>query len=134
MPVGASAWSSVIVRPYAALPLAADIAAAVPYARATIASYRGTLEVSWIRTSTGLQLNATLPSGTQGTVSVPKTFNTNTIVSESGTVVWQNSQYVPGVSGITNGIDDGDFITFTVTSGAFIFTTTSANQDTKIVY
>ena len=105
MPPGASAWSAVAVRPYAALPLAADLA----------------LEVSWARVASGLQLNVTLPSGSDGTVSVPKTFGANTTCLEGGRVVWAGGVFVHGVPGVLSGTDDGDFVTFSVTSGAFVF-------------
>lgn len=121
MPQGAAAWSAVAVRPYAALPLAADLSAALPFARATVAAHRGVLEVSWARTAPGLQLNVTLPSGSAGTVSVPKTFGARTSCSEGGVTVWDSGAFVPGVPGIFAGADDGDFVTFSVTSGAFVF-------------
>jgi len=122
MPVGAAAWSAVAVRPYAALPLAADIAAAVPFARATLQAHRGLVEVSWARSPAGgLQLNATLPSGSEGTVSVPKSFGAATAVSEGGAPVWASGTFVPGVAGVLAGADDGEFVTFSVTSGAFVF-------------
>ena len=126
MPSGAAAWSAVAVRPYAALPLASDLAAAVPYARATVEAHRGLLEVSWARMATGLQLNVTLPSGSGGTVSVPKTFGLTTTCLESGVTVWSGEAFVPGVPGVLAGVDDGDFITFTVTSGAFLFSTAAS--------
>lgn len=127
MPTGASAWSSIIIRSYASLPLAPDLADALPFARATVQAYKGTIEVSWLRQTNGLQLNATLPSGTSGTVSVPLTFGSTTVCRESGILVWNNGAFVPGVAGISSGMisSDGKFITFTVTSGAFLFTTTA---------
>ncbi len=121
MPLGAAAWSTVAVRPFAALPLADDLVAALPHARATVAAYRGVVEVSWERVSSGLSLNATLPTGTAGTVSVPKTFGARTRVSEGGAAVWRGGAFVPGVPGVLAGEDDGAFVTFTVTSGAFVF-------------
>jgi hypothetical protein len=125
MPPGAAAWSSVAVRPYAALPIAADVAAALPFARVTIAAHRGVVEVSWARVTAGLELNVTLPSGSGGTVSVPQTFGAGTTCSEGGVVVWAAGAFVPGVPGVLAGVDDGGFVTFTVTSGAFLF---SASQ------
>ena len=126
MPTGAAAWSAVAVRPYAALPLAADLAAALPHARVTLAAYRGVLEVSWARAATGLQLNATLPSGSGGTVAVPKTFGASTAVYEAGVSVWAGGAFVPGVAGVLAATDDGAFIVFSVTSGAFVFEAASA--------
>lgn len=127
MQAGAAAWSAVAVRPYAALPLAADLAAALPYARVTVAAQRGVLEVSWARMATGdLQLNVTLPSGSSGSVSVPKTYGAATSCSESGLRVWTSGAFVPGAPGILSGVDDGQFITFNVTSGAFLFMAVSS--------
>ena len=128
MPPGAAAWSSVAVRPYAALPLPADLAAALPHARVTLDSHRGLLQVSWARLAAGaLQLNATLPSGSEGTVSVPKSFGAATRCTEGGATVWAAGAFVPGAApGVTGATDDGEFVTFTVTSGAFVFGTTSA--------
>lgn len=122
MPPGAAAWSSVAVRPFAALPLAADLAAALPHARVTLAAHRGTIEVSWARVgAAALQLNATLPSGCQGTVSVPKAAGAATAVTEGGASVWAQGAFVAGVPGVVAGAEDGSFITFSVTSGAFVF-------------
>lgn len=129
MAPGAAAWSSVVVRPYAALPLPADLEAAVPFARATTDSYRGTVEVSWARkigNGGGVQLNATLPSGTEGAVSVPKTFGNTTSCTEGSSVVWRGGAFVPGVPGVLAAVDDGSFIVFTVTSGAFVFASIAA--------
>ena len=125
MPQVAAAWSTISVRPYAALPLPADLSLALPHARVTVDSHRGVIEVSWARIATGLQLNATLPSGSSGSVSVPKTFGAATKCAEGGTSVWAGGAYVPGVPGILAGVDDGDFISFAVTSGAFLFVTSN---------
>ena len=126
MPQGAAAWSSVAVRPFAALPLPADLAAALPFARATAQAHRGVIEVSWERVAGGLALNVTLPSGSGGTVSVPKTFGAATMYNEGGAAVWRAGAFVPGTPGVLAGADDGDFVTFTVTSGAFLFAAASA--------
>lgn len=122
MQKGASAWSSVIVKPFAAMPLSSDLAAAIPYARITVEAYRGTIAVSWQRVTLPnrqLLLNVLLPTGTEGTVSFPKVPNA-TSYYESQVVVWDSSGFHPQ-AGILAGVDDGDFITFTVTSGDFSF-------------
>lgn len=128
MPPGASGWSTVVVRPYAALPLAADVAAALPFARATVDAAVGLLDVAWSRQSRvagSVVLNVTLPRGTAGMVSVPKSFGASTTCTEGSpaVVVWDNGTFVPGVPGVLSGVDDGQFVTFNVTSGAFTFVT-----------
>ena len=83
--------------------------------------------MSWARdvAGAGLQLNVTLPSGSGGAVSVPKSYGASTVCSESGVSIWANGAFVPGVPGVLSALDDGDFVTFSVTSGAFIFTTST---------
>ncbi len=67
----------------------------------------------------------------------PKSYgNTGTQITEAGesgsdggspTIIWTNGAFVPGVAGIESGSDDGgDYITFVVTSGSFVFATTNA--------
>jgi alpha-L-rhamnosidase len=127
MPPGAAAWSAVSVRPYAALPLPADLAAALPHARVTLAAHRGLIEVSWARAAApggGVQLNVTLPSGSGGTVSVPKA-GEGTAISEGGAAVWAAGAFVAGTPGVLAAVDEGDFVTFNVTSGAFVFVATA---------
>jgi alpha-L-rhamnosidase len=122
MPKGASAWSTVIVKPYAALPLPSDLATAIPYARITTNSYRGSIVVSWQRVNLPdrkLFLNVLLPAGSQGIVSFPKVPNA-TSYFESGNVIWDSSGFHPQ-AGILDGVDDGDYYTFNTTSGNFTF-------------
>jgi len=126
MPAGAAAWSTVAVKPFGALPLPQDLAAALPFARATVQSFRGLYEVSWQRSlSGGISLNVTLPSGSEGVVSIPKSFGADTICSEGGRTFWEGGSFVPGVPGIITGVDGGNFVDLTVTSGAFVFSTKS---------
>jgi alpha-L-rhamnosidase len=126
MPSGASAWSTVIVRPYAALSLPSDLAAAIPYARISTESYRGTITVLWCRDpqlngNHQLQLNVTLPSGTNGVISFPKLSNVTAIYEGSYIVYDYNSGFKSGDTGVLSGTNDGDFVTFSVTSGFFSF-------------
>ena len=48
-----------------------------------------------------------------------------TAVAEGGASVWAQGAFVAGTPGVLAGADDGDFVTFTVTSGAFIFLATA---------
>ena len=122
MPAGAAAWGAVAVRPYAALPLPSDLERALPHARATLRAHRGVIEVSWARAgasaSGAFELNVTLPSGSSGgSVSVPKAG----AVSEGGRAVWAGGAFVPGVPGVLAGVEEEQWLTFSVTSGAFQF-------------
>ena len=126
MPTGAAAWASVLVKPYAALPLPADLALAVPSARVTLQAYRGVLEVSWARlggAGPGVCRNVTLPSGSGGVVSVPRSVGEATGVREGGRSVWVGGAFVPGVEGVLGAAEEGAFIAFEVTAGAFTFVT-----------
>ena len=73
--------------------------------------------------TTPLPAGTTLRVKVAGTVSVPKTFGAGTTVCEGGAVVWRAGAFVPGVAGVLTGVDDGPFVTLTVDSGAFEFST-----------
>jgi hypothetical protein len=101
-------------------------------ARATLRAHRGVVEVSWARGGGGgggggLTLNVTLPTGSGGTVSVPKQGGAATAVSEGGAPVWAGGAFVPGVPGVTAGVEEPQWLTFTVASGAYVFQATSSS-------
>lgn len=80
----------------------------------------------WARIASGLELNVTLPSGSGGSVAVPKTFGASSAISETGLPVWAAGAFVPGVAGVLAATEEADFIVFSITSGAFLFRTASA--------
>ena len=53
---------------------------------------------------------------------MPKTFGAATDIFESSILVW-NGTFFP-VAGVTGAVEDGDFVVFNVSSGAFVFEAT----------
>ena len=66
-------------------------------------------------------VNATVPGGSTGEVHVPLLSAVNDTITESGTVVWQAGQFVPGAAGVTGGGTDGRFAVFHTQSGNYSF-------------
>jgi hypothetical protein len=66
-------------------------------------------------------VNATVPGGSTGEVHVPLLSEVNGTITESGTVVWQAGQFVPGAAGVTSGGTDGRFAIFKTQSGNYSF-------------
>jgi alpha-L-rhamnosidase len=88
---------------------------------ASIETVRGTISSSWKRTDKGLTLNVTIPGNSQAKVCVPKLGIKDPQVKESGKTVYKNKAFIKGVSGVSTGLDDGDYIIFNVGSGAYAF-------------
>jgi alpha-L-rhamnosidase len=82
---------------------------------------RGSIKVEWIKGDTSLDLNVSIPAGTEADVAIPKLGLTDLIITENGTTVWRANIYVPGVSGITGGTDAPDSVTLRVGSGSYKF-------------
>jgi len=67
-------------------------------------------------------VNATVPGGSTGEVHVPLLSTVNGTITESGAVVWQAGQFVPGAApGVTGGGSDGRFAWFFTRSGNYSF-------------
>jgi hypothetical protein len=67
-------------------------------------------------------VNATVPGGSTGEVHVPLLSTCNGTITESGAVVWDAGQFVPGaVAGVTGGGSDGRFAWFFTRSGNYSF-------------
>ena len=61
-------------------------------------------------------MRLTIPSNSTARVYVPKGGFKEITVTESGLLLWQDSEFVPGVAGIDAGRENGDYITFEVGS------------------
>jgi alpha-L-rhamnosidase len=97
---------------------------------ATLRTVRGPIAVEWVRADTSgavfseaytLDLNISIPVGTEADISVPKLGLREVVITESDKTLWQASAYVPGVPGITSGVDNADSVTFHAGSGSYKF-------------
>jgi len=92
------------------------------YASASIKTVRGTASSSWQSTADAITLEVSIPVNSQARVSVPKMGLKDVTIVESGRLVWQDGEFVKGVSGIAGGREIDDYVTFDVGSGAYSFT------------
>ena len=90
-------------------------------AAANIRTVRGIVGVEWKRKGASLELKATIPVNARAIISVPKVGLRNVIVEEGGKILWNNGGYVGGVSGITSGIEEADYVMFDAGSGSYHF-------------
>ena len=127
---------------FARILLAPKIALAVgPRAvSAEFISPRGAILSSWRVSDTGdtVELNATVPVGVVGTITVPKPFEPTTgnptataVVIESGVRVWDGHALIGTTAGIVSAQNTPGGVAFEVLSGAYEFR--SGNPGTQLV-
>ena len=90
-------------------------------AKGSVNTVAGTIESDWRQSKDGLQLNVLIPANSDATISIPLLKFSNPVIREGNKIVWQNGQYVSGIEGITNGVSEEGFITFTTGSGDYKF-------------
>lgn len=91
------------------------------WAQASVKTVRGMVVSDWTRGAGSLTLNVTVPGNSSANVQVPKVGLTNVSVTEGGAMIWQNSSFVAGVTGITAGSENSDYVMFDVGSGNYDF-------------
>ena len=82
---------------------------------------RGTITVSWTKGQVSMNLDTSIPPGTEADISIPKLGLTSLIVEESGAIVWRANTYVSGVPGLTGGTEAADSVVLHVGSGFYRF-------------
>ncbi|MCX6375659.1 MAG: family 78 glycoside hydrolase catalytic domain, partial [Armatimonadetes bacterium] len=90
-------------------------------AQASVQTVRGPVASHWVRSDNGLILNVTIPGNSTASVWVPKIGLSSVQVCEGGNPVWKNGKFVPGVAGISDASEAGDWIKFEVGSGTYSF-------------
>lgn len=91
------------------------------HASASMRTVRGIIASKWRREDRSFVLTVTLPVNSQGKVSVPTLGLKAISITESGKAVWRNDAFVPGAPGITAGIREVGYMTFSVGSGTYVF-------------
>jgi alpha-L-rhamnosidase len=94
-------------------------------ASARLATVRGTAAISWRRTSTGLDLELTVPSTTVAEVCLPTAGVTDPVLHEGGVVLWAEGSRRDPQSGIADLVAVDDGIRFHAGGGTYAFTLTA---------
>jgi alpha-L-rhamnosidase len=111
---------------FAQLEIQPRILGDLTHANASFRTVRGMVSSSWRRTGRSLTLDVLIPVNSQARVAVPK-LNWNKVrVSEGGAIIWDASQFLPGQSGITGAVEQGDYVNFNVGSGGYSFVVSRA--------
>ena len=103
----------IIIKPY--------VVGDLKYVSASVKTIKGMVFSSWVKHNRSLVLNVTLPVNSDAKVSVPKMGLKDVMVKESGKIVWKKGSYIGGTSGIIEGKEDENYITFDVGSGSYSF-------------
>jgi alpha-L-rhamnosidase len=87
----------------------------------SVETQRGMVTSSWSRTPDSVQVEVTVPVGSEAEIVIPKFNFTNVEVLESGTTVWKAGAYQPGVAGVTGGKEAERTVVLTAGSGHYTF-------------
>ena len=90
-------------------------------AEASINTITGTISSNWKQDAGQLQLKVVIPANSDAAIAIPLLNFKNLIVKEKNKRVWENSAFVSGDEGVTNGRVDNGLLTFTVGSGTYEF-------------
>jgi len=88
---------------------------------ASVDTVRGRVEVEWVKGDSSLDLKVLIPAGAEAEINIPKLGNLDVVVSEGGHDIWKANAYVPGVAGLSDGTDGGDYIKVHAGSGSYRF-------------
>lgn len=91
-------------------------------ASAHIRTVRGIVGVGWKRGDNRVTLKATIPVNAQAKISIPKIGLRNITIKEGDRLLWEKGAYLEGISGISVGAEDPEYVTFDTGSGTYIFT------------
>jgi len=91
------------------------------HAKASIKTIRGLVKVDWERCEKSFAMKVTIPANSQAKVSIPKMGLRNVSVGERGVPIWEDGEFIEGVSGIMAGGETEDYVSFHVGSGTYVF-------------
>jgi alpha-L-rhamnosidase len=95
------------------------------FVESSLNTISGRIGSAWKQEKGILHIIADIPANTTATISIPVTDDPGLKVTEGSSKVWENGNFVSGVTGITNGRKEDRFLTFSVGSGKYEFTLSS---------
>ena len=90
-------------------------------AKAIVQTVRGEISSSWELIEGVFKLDVQIPANSKTQVSIPKRGKDNIVITENGKTVWYGNKFNKGIDGVTEGVDDGDYVTLSVGSGNYSF-------------
>jgi alpha-L-rhamnosidase len=102
-----------IIKPY--------IVGGLGHVSALLHTIRGLVSSSWQKEKDSLILDVVIPVNSQAKVSVPILGGKAPVIRENNEVIYQDDAYVSGVSGISSGRREDEYVTFEVGSGSYSF-------------
>jgi alpha-L-rhamnosidase len=106
-------YKKIIIKPH--------VVGDLTWVQGSVDTIRGEVVSDWTHGGNSLTFNVTLPGNSTAKVHVPKMGLSNITVTEGGNTIWQSGAYVPGVTGITAGTENNDYVIFDVGSGLYNF-------------
>jgi alpha-L-rhamnosidase len=94
------------------------------WASASMDTVQGRVSSSWARSPGAIELEVTIPVGSEAAVVVPKEeeMSADTLkISEGGRVIWENGNFIPGDPGVTGAEARPNGVSFEVGSGRYTF-------------
>jgi alpha-L-rhamnosidase len=91
------------------------------FARATVKSIKGRIVSDWEKGEDKFTLAVEIPANTTATVCVPRLSYSTYTIKESGKIVWNQSEFHPGVEGVSSAKATEDYIEFDIGSGNYSF-------------
>ena len=109
----APAWRRITVRP--------QTVGDLTWAKASIKSVRGLVAVDWKKGDDSLTMRVIVPPNATAEINVPKLDLENVSITENGSPLWREGEFVEGVEGISGGRENDDWVTFDAGSGEYVF-------------
>lgn len=106
-------WQRINIKPY--------VLGDLNFVSASVNTFKGIVSSQWTKQYDSLLFEVTIPVNTSATVSVPKRGWEQVVISEGGTVIWQNGAPARTVAGISGGQEQENWVTFTLGSGTYYF-------------
>lgn len=114
------AYEKIIIKPH--------VVGDLTWAKASVKTIRGEVVSDWKKQGDSLILKITIPGNSTGKLYIPKMDLSHVTVAEEGHTIWQNSTYIGGVTGITSGTENQDYVLFEAESGSYAFKVSGSSK------
>jgi len=89
--------------------------------RASVETVTGEIISDWKKENNAFQYNTSIPANTTATVVLPVFNYKNIVVTEGGSKIWYDNNFVSGVTGITDVKKESGYIAISIKSGKYNF-------------